>query len=345
MCIDRVSLWTVVKTMTKSAIFKASSLTSLPYEIKEVGQMRMGDQQVDHWRTHGYVVVEKFLTGSELERARAELYGMFPTSEKYAADPAAFPEVQQGQWIREFPLPAPTINRISTHPDIVSFVERVLGTRDLLMTQSQVWAKYGIAGDFHDQPLHFDWDDNSLVVPAEDLEIEQVPAILYYEDVTADLGPTYVLSKQHYQEMPFVMHTTDRSRDWNKRPRSHFPELYEYERAVTVPAGSILFFSMSTLHRGSRFASARGARFSHHLVYRNASCHWMGWQAWPRFAISEDLRRFVQEATPRARDVIGFPPVGHRYWTPKTLDQVAARYPGIDMTPYRAGACTDSGGT
>ena len=50
------------------------------------------------------------------------------------------------------------------------------------------------------------------------------------------------------------------------------------------------------------------------------------------------MEKLVAEATVEQRSVLGFPPPGHKYWTPETLLAVEARYHafGIDMTPYRA---------
>jgi len=39
----------------------------------------------------------------------------------------------------------------------------------------------------------------------------------------------------------------------------------------------------------------------------------------------------------RERDLFGFPRPGDAYWNEQTLADVAARYPGMDMTPYRQG--------
>jgi hypothetical protein len=33
--------------------------------------------------------------------------------------------------------------------------------------------------------------------------------------------------------------------------------------------------------------------------------------------------------------VLGFPPPGHPYWTEETLTGVAARYPMLDLSPWR----------
>jgi hypothetical protein len=37
----------------------------------------------------------------------------------------------------------------------------------------------------------------------------------------------------------------------------------------------------------------------------------------------------------RERDLFGFPRPGDPYWNEQSLADVAVRYPGIDMQPYR----------
>jgi hypothetical protein len=43
---------------------------------------------------------------------------------------------------------------------------------------------------------------------------------------------------------------------------------------------------------------------------------------------------FVSGATPRQLQALGFPPPGHRYWTPETLAGMAVRYPKLDLSPW-----------
>ena len=44
----------------------------------------------------------------------------------------------------------------------------------------------------------------------------------------------------------------------------------------------------------------------------------------------------MERATPAERELLGFPPPGHPYWTEETIAGVGARFPQMDMTPYRA---------
>jgi ectoine hydroxylase-related dioxygenase (phytanoyl-CoA dioxygenase family) len=213
----------------------------------------------------------------------------------------------------------------STHPRLIELVEHLLGTRDLLLSQAAVWAKYAGTGDF-EQGLHLDYQGNTLVVPRDDGDYRQVNMILYYTDVPADLGPTYVVSQEKTRALPL----------WpTHRTRKKDPNLYKHERPILANAGDLLVFSMRTWHRASEMTADAGVRFSHHFVWRAAAHHFQGYQQWSSKGESEDLQRFVSRATPRQREVLGFPRPGHPYWNDDMLSAVALRYPQMDLAPYR----------
>jgi hypothetical protein len=44
---------------------------------------------------------------------------------------------------------------------------------------------------------------------------------------------------------------------------------------------------------------------------------------------------FVDRATPRQLELVGFPPRGHRYWTSRTWSDVCQRYPTADLSAFR----------
>jgi hypothetical protein len=46
----------------------------------------------------------------------------------------------------------------------------------------------------------------------------------------------------------------------------------------------------------------------------------------------------LERAAPRQRALFGVPLPEHPYWTEETIAGMAARYPGMDMTPYLAAA-------
>jgi hypothetical protein len=288
--------------------------------------VRITQQQIDSYLRHGFVIVPNFLMPAELSAARENMLRYFPTAEELAATPERYgfiaedPEHLQV----EFPFVGKELNRISTHPEIVAFVQAVLGTDRLLLSQAAIWAKYAGTGDF-EQGLHLDYQGNTLVVPREDGDYRQVNLILYYSDVNEEMGPTFVVSQEKTGELPV----------WpTHRTRKRNPELYRHERPVLANPGDLLIFGMRTWHRASAITADAGVRLSHHLVYRAAAHGFQGYHQWSQMGENELLQGFIAQATPQQRELLGFPRVEDPYWNPETLAGVKLRYPGIDLSGY-----------
>ena len=289
--------------------------------------MRITDDHVEHYLRHGFVVVPEFLTPDELAAARSASFRYFPPAKELAATPERYPHIADDpEHLQvEFPFAADALNDVSTHPELIAFVERLLGTRDVLLSQAAVWAKYAGTGDF-EQQMHLDYQGNTLVVPRDDGPFRQVNMIVYYTDVTAEAGPTFVVSKEHTRHLPV----------WPPfRPRKKHPELYKRETPALTNAGGLLIFGMGTFHRASNMTADFGARFSHHLVWRAAAYPFQGYHQWSQMGERPELERFIERTTPRQREVLGFPPPGHPYWNAETLAGVALRYPKMDLAAYR----------
>lgn len=290
--------------------------------------MRISDEHLAHLRVHGYVIIEKFLTPAELAQAREAFHKYYPTEEELHATPQRYGSVfeEADQLQTEFPYATDYLNHMATHPAILSGVKRYLGAEDIRLSQSALWAKYAGTGDF-EQGMHFDYQGNTLVVPREDLDYQQVNFIIYYSDVTKDLGPTGVVSKTKTKGLPL----------WPPfKTRAKHPELYKIEKKVVVPAGSMLIFTMSTLHRGTGITAERGARYTQHLIYRSAKHDFQGYHLYSRMGENQDLERFVQTAMPEQREALGFPKVSDPYWTKETLRACKLRYPGLDWSAWKA---------
>jgi hypothetical protein len=291
--------------------------------------VQITDAQILQYLRHGYAIVPGFLTKQELGAAREGMLRYFPTAEELAATPqrygAIFEDPEHLQV--EFPFTSDALNDVSTHAGLIAFVEHVLGTRDVLLSQAAIWAKYAGTGDF-EQGLHLDYQGNTLVVPRDDGDYRQVNMILYYTDVALDLGPTYVVSQEKTRELP----------PWpTHRTRKKSPELYANEKPVLARAGDLFIFSMRTWHRASAMTADQGARFSHHFVWRSAAHAFQGYHQWSQMGEKPEMQSFIERATPRQREVLGFPRVGDAYWTEETLTAVGLRYPKMDMGEYRPG--------
>src|ERR1700733_2545113 len=181
--------------------------------------MPVNESQLEHLRSHGFVLVPDFLTRDELLAARQNMLRYVPTAEELSATPERYPWVfEEAERLQtEFPFAGDALNHVATHPDLISFVERALGTPGVLLSQSAIWAKYAGTGDF-EQALHLDYEGNTLVVPRDDGDYRQVNMILYYTEVTKEMGPTCVVPLEKTADLPI----------WPTfRPRKKHPALYK----------------------------------------------------------------------------------------------------------------------
>jgi hypothetical protein len=288
------------------------------------------DATLEAVREHGFALLEDFLTDDELRAAQDALWLHFPRPDDYFADPVRYPQFAQSQFagVEEFPYRSFDLNRLAFHPDLVDAAERFLGTTELHLYKVELWAKYAGAVDY-DQPLHRDYGSHSLVVPRLDGRYGQMTTFIYLSDVTLDDGPTRIVPYEEGKDVPFT-------------PLYLEPgALAEAEIPAVGPAGSLLIYRTDILHRGSNFAAAGRSRFSLLADYQARGTTWGGKMAWPKQAPNR-WAKLIPQCSVRERDLFGFPRPGDDYWNSQTLADVAVRYPGIDMTPYRTSSRTRS---
>jgi len=287
------------------------------------------DSDFEHWRRHGYVIVE-LLTPDEVAAAVENINEYLPTWDEYVRRPRWFREtiaspVRGPGQSAEFPYTGTAINQTTIHPDYIAFAERVMGTDRIMLSHGQLGGKYAGTRDF-EQELHRDYGNNTLVVPPPDTEIVDLPMIVYYTDVTVDLSPTYVVSQELTRDLPLSPRNLSREK---------YAKYYAQEVPVAVPAGSAVIYSMNTFHRGSALRASEGLRYAQNIGLRRIDAPWSGQVTFQHEGGRLEMDAFLVNATPRERDLVGFPRVGDPYWDKVTLDGVEGRYPGMDMTPYR----------
>jgi hypothetical protein len=267
--------------------------------------------------------VEGFLTPEELLAAQQALWLHFPKPEDYFAEPDKYAEYARSQFagVEEFPYRSWDLNRLAFHPDLVNAVERYLGTDQLHLYKVELWAKYAGAANY-DQPLHRDFGSHSLVVPRLDGRYQQLTSFVYLSDVTEEDGPTKIVPYDRGSDVPFTPLYIE------------FGALADDEVSLVGPAGSLLVYRTDVLHRGSNLTGAGRSRFSLLTDYQARGTTWGGKMAWPKQA-PDRWAKLIPQCTVRERDLFGFPRPGDDYWNAQSLADVALRYPGMDMTPYR----------
>lgn len=289
--------------------------------------MRVDEEHLREVRERGFTVVPGFLEPDRLSAAQEALWEIFPRPEVYFADPDAHPRFARSQFagLRLFPYGAWALDGLAVHPDLVDAAQRLCGTDDLELYKIELWGKYAGAVDY-DQAHHRDYGNHSLVVPRRSDRHLQVTTFLLLSDVTEADGPTKLVPRAVGDAVPFV-------------PRElPMGALFEHEVAATGPAGSLVVYRTDVLHRGSNFTAPGRSRFALLVDFQPRGWSWTGKMAWPAHALSRGWTEAMVRMTPRERRLFGFPAPGDPYWDAQTLADVGARYPGMDMTPYREAA-------
>jgi hypothetical protein len=289
--------------------------------------MKVSDAKLAEVHDRGFTVVPGFLDADTLAEAQAAMWDVYPKPEDYFADPSQHPEYGKSQFagIRLFPYRDWALSRLPVYPDLIDAMERLLKTADIEIYKVELWAKYAGAIDY-EQVHHRDFGNHTLVVPRLDGAHTQYTTFILLSDVTELDGPTKVVPVEFTKDLPLTPRQLQKG------------ELAEHEEAITGPAGSLMIYRTSVMHRGSGFGAEGRSRFAMLIDYQSRGWRWNGKMSWPDHAERAGFRRAMSLMTPRQRDLFGWPPVGSDYWNEQTLRDVADRYPYMDLTPYGGSA-------
>jgi hypothetical protein len=282
------------------------------------------------WDSAGWCVIEGVIPADVLAAARRALADVFPTADEFAdrVDPnRSAPFLTEGGAPRpQFPFEQDALNRVALHDAVIDLAEQFLTIDDIRLYQAGAAAKYANAAPDYEQLLHVDYANHTLVVPRTDVGYQHVTMFIYLSDVTPETGATRIVSREHTGDIPI------------ERTYLHLEEyadLYALEESASGPAGSVFVYRPDVFHRGVPLTAPRAARFVLPVAFKPAGTDWIGHHAFPAGAEDMAWHRFMRHATVRQLTVLGFPQPGDAYWTPETLAGVAARYPSLDMSPWR----------
>ena len=295
-----------------------------------------------HFDEHGWVLLPELVPAADIAAAQPQLFGIYPTPEEVASgertertapflgdprDGDAGRRFRPGQFrgLKDAPTGDPALDTLALHHRILDLVESILRTKHVLLYQAETFAKYSGASDY-EQPLHIDETNHTLLPPRRDGRYRQVQLFLYLSDVTEARGATRVVSRGHTARLPHG------DLFFHEAGRVH---LDEHEVAAVGPAGSVLAYAADTVHRGAAMTEPGAGRFFFNLAYRPAGVDWVGALPWPRRGTDPAVRPWVEALDLRQLLAIGFPPPGHAYWDDETRAATQARYPGLDLDPWR----------
>ena len=282
------------------------------------------------WETDGWCVVPAALPAEDLRAAQAAVDQIFPTAEEMDSGvendrTTPWRATWDAKW-PEFPYADRALNRLTCHPVVLDLAASFLGSSDLRLYMSLVTAKYAHQPSGYNQLLHTDFPNHTLLVPQAPERFPQLELFIYLTDVSAANGATRLVSLTRTAGIPVERHTltfTDHA------------ELYDDPGIASGPAGSIMAYRPDVYHRSVDVTTPGARRIMMHVSYRLAAAEWGQYQAWGYKGFSPEWHNFVQASGPRELALVGFPAPGHPYWDEASITRVNARYPALDMSPWR----------
>jgi hypothetical protein len=297
-----------------------------------VGRFRVSPSVVSAWERDGWCVLEEAIPPEDLAAAQSALGLLFPTAaEMDSGDDGE----RTGPWRTwdaawpEFPFRSTRLNKLVVHDVLIDLACALLGTDDVRLYLALATAKYAGQSSGYNQLLHTDYPNHSLVVPRRDAGYGHLETFVYLNDVSTRNGATRLVSRTRTAGIPVEQHTLN---------LDDYGELYRDPGEASAPAGSVVAYGPDVYHRSVDVIEPGQARFMLHVAYKPAARDWVGYQAWPIKGFSPEWHKFVAQASVRQLTVLGFPQPGDPFWNDQTVAGVGARYPGLDMSPWRSGA-------
>jgi hypothetical protein len=288
-----------------------------------------------HFDELGYVVLRRYDSDDELAPAQAALPKLFPTVEEFHSDTS--PDRDE-RFLREhrfglqaFPYKAVEWSVLNVAPPLVHLAEALLGSTDICLNEAHNWAKFSGVADY-DQQLHRDYGNHTVLAPTLDPSFGEVEMFIWIHEVPIDHGPTRVVSRRLTQHVPGAQ---------REIRREEAPEIYDAEVAADGPAGTVLAYRNDTFHRGAAITAERAARYALKASFKVNNPFWTDSLGANGKCMTPEWAAFVEHASPRMLEMIGYPPPGHPYWTAHTWDGIRLRYPNADLTAF-APAGTDT---
>jgi hypothetical protein len=114
-----------------------------------------------------------------------------------------------------------------------------------------------------------------------------------------------------------------------------YADLYQHEVAATGTRGSFLAYRSDVWHRGTDFGRPDASRVVMVISFKLGGAEWFGYDAFPRLGSDGRFSKFLAGKSPDELALFGIPRPGHPYWNAATIDAMARRHRGLDLSPWR----------
>jgi Phytanoyl-CoA dioxygenase (PhyH) len=303
--------------------------------------VRFKAEDIETWRRDGVTLVRDFFTKEEVAAVQADFEAVFGRTSgaeqamnKKKADEIGRFNGAQFKTLEAIPLEcSPALNLIGLHPSLIAFAKAALETDAVHLYQCQAWAKFTGDADY-DQPFHTDFSNHTLTVPSDDAAKNSVTILCYFTDVTDGHGAMHYVTRTDSEKIA----GPEASLDADPASRSNLQKgLMLHERSSASSAGTAIPYSIDVYHRGTNLTAPNGHRYAVMACFKKAGDESIGYHAW-QFHHTRPWARIFEHANPEQLACFGVQRPGDPFWTETTLARAQARYPGWDLSPYRAAA-------
>jgi ectoine hydroxylase-related dioxygenase (phytanoyl-CoA dioxygenase family) len=255
-------------------------------------------RHLDHYHEHGYVILRDVLSASEVETLRSALQ---PYLDLELCGRNNF-EGERTKRVYSLVGRGAVFERTAEHPAVLELVDQLLKPGYLLTASQAICIQPGETP----QPVHYDDTFYTLPRPRPAVSVSTIWAL---DDFSGPGGATEVIPGSHRWNDEEVASTYTTN-----------PDMPDDETLVSrlvpveMPAGSLVLFAGTLLHRGGANRSARQRRaFSHQYC-----------EPWARqqenFTLSVPRER-ARAMSPRLRQLLGYS------IHPPFMGQLAGRHP------------------
>jgi hypothetical protein len=315
-----------------------------------MAKLLLSADQVESWRSKGFVVVDGF----DVAAARdAAVFDESSAHTDFGSKSGSF----------EFPTGHSALDMLAIR--MQPAVQQLLNCKGVYLSQADYWIKKPkpqLKQSNDDQRMHCDFGNNIIVPPPWDQPT--VVSIIVYLDgeesckgggtaAVPRLGPgdsAYLRDKMviqpGYGNRPFINNRAD-AEAWfeaNAPAEAAFRKSL-YERAINVmpKIGRVLLYRVDLWHRGTPLLG--GSRRVMNQVWFSQAATGTGgrWNAgfwkssydWNSRKVYAAPDRLFEALSPDERMALGLPGVADTaFWNKENLAVIKARFPGFDPAPY-----------
>lgn len=313
--------------------------------------MPLTPEQLAAFQQDGYIIVPDVFDPASMQAVLAEVerlsYGMSFDEALAEFDDRGFEGVKDGFYEgkggrSQFPVGVDVVDRLIEYEDYLDMFAQCLETDEMSYCNAHLFIRFGPTDKRHAEHLwqgyHIDHDTNCFLPPSADVfQYGYLNSAVYLHDVETDGAAMHVIPGSHTK---LIERLPDLIKSGNWPGRSSLTDLRDAGFAEPVPAtgraGSVLFYNSYLVHAAVPFQNKRTHRCFWTLSMARADNHpWAKLTNSWRFEHRDFTLPFFIKTTARVRSLFGWPPPGHPYYTPQTLDLLATWYPGVDLEPYR----------